>query len=134
MEDAPCGCEQYDDAQRARPGEREGLLAQCGDNARAWACPRAGHTGDPTDARKEVLRRVEILTGCDRGSLRSCPRHETSGSDVARALRIYRAQQQGGVTFDEDPPAAIVLASEVIGASDGRRIDREQEERKHDGG
>jgi hypothetical protein len=79
------------------------------------------------------LRRVESITGCEPGSLRRCPRHETSGSDVARALRLYRAQQQGGVTFDDDPPAAIVLASEVIGASDGRRIDREQEDRKRDG-
>lgn len=134
MAETPCGCEQYRDAQTARPGEREALLRVCGGSAAKWACPRAGHSGEP-DARNAIsLRQIEVLTGCERGALRRCPGLEIDRTDVAQALRLYRAQQSGGLNFNDDPPAAIVLASEVIGASDARRLDREQEERERKSG
>jgi hypothetical protein len=87
-----------------------------------------------TEARADALRRVETLTGCERGALSQCPRYEASRPDVARALRLYRAQQSGGLSFDSDPPAAIVVASEHIGASDARRMEREREERERERG
>lgn len=77
---------------------------------------------------------IERLTGCESGSIRTCPRHVAGGPDVIRALRLYRAQQSGGVTFDEDPPAAIVHASEIVGGADARRIDAEQQERERERG
>lgn len=134
MAETPCGCEQYRDAQTARPGEREALLSVCGDNARAWSCPNAGAKGEPTAARKDTLRSLEVLTGCERGSLRRCPSLEVQSTDVAAALRLYRAQQSGGLNFHDDPPAAVVFASEVIGSSDAKRLDREQEERERERG
>lgn len=127
MTSTPCGCEQYEDAQAARPDEREALLAQCGGNAMRWGCPRVVG-GEQHPDNTEALRRVETLTGCPEGSLRTCPRYEACDVDVMRALRLYRAAQSGGLSFDEDPPAYIVTASEVIGSSDASRVEKEQEE------
>lgn len=87
-----------------------------------------------TATREDALRAVETLTGCERGALTQCPRYEASRPDVARALRLYRAQQSGGLSFDSDPPAAVVVASEQIGASDARRMEREREERERERG
>lgn len=128
---APCGCEQYEDAQTARPGEREALLAVCGDNASAWGCPRV-QSSEISPVNLQVLRDVERITGCESGSLLTCPRQCASGDDVKRALRLYRASQGGGLSYDDDPPAAIVLASEAIGSSDAARVERESEERERD--
>jgi len=86
------------------------------------------------ETRENALRAVEMLTGCERGALTQCPRYETSRPDVVRAMRLYRAQQGGGLSFDADPPAAIVAAAETIGASDARRMDREREERERERG
>ncbi len=130
LSETPCGCEQYSDAQSARPGEREALLRVCGGNAERWGCPRAGEGAQITERHTDALRAVERLTGCDRGSLNTCPRYEAHRPDVVRALRLYRATQGGGVTFDDDPPAAIVVASEAIGGADAKRIEREQQERR----
>ena len=74
------------------------------------------------------------MTAARADALSQCPRYEASRPDVARALRLYRAQQSGGLSFDSDPPAAVVVASEHIGASDARRMDREREERERDRG
>lgn len=133
MAETPCGCEQREDAESARPGEREALLSAWEGNAKKWACPRLCD-GEMTEARRDSLRAIETLTGCERGALTQCPRIESSRADVHRALRLYRAQQSGGLNFDDDPPAAVVLASEVIGAADARRMDREREERERERG
>lgn len=84
----------------------------------------------PGPRARVALTLVETLTGCEPGSLKTCPRYETGHHDVHRAMRLYRATQSGGVTFDDDPPAAIVAAAEIIGAADAARIDREFEERE----
>ncbi len=118
------------DAQSARPGEREALLEQCGRNAEEWACPRVVRDGAPTQQRQDTLRLIEIMTGCEQGALTTCPKHAAGRPDVQRALRLYRAQQSGGVSHDDDPPAAIVIAAEAIGSADAKRIEREQEERE----
>lgn len=53
---------------------------------------------------------------------------------MIRALRLYRAQQSGGVSFDDDPPLVIVSAAEVIGSADARRLDKEHQDRERNSG
>lgn len=72
--------------------------------------------------------------GAEAGSVTTCPRHLASAPDVLRALRLYRAQQSGGITYDDDPPAAIVTAADVIGGADAKRLDAEQAQRERERG
>lgn len=135
MDDAPCGCEQFDDAQHTDGHEREFLLDKCATNAEHWRCPRARVEPGPLGGKAGVIaRELEALTGCARDSITTCPRHLAGSTDVVRALRLYRAQQGGGVTFDDDPPASIVAASEVIGGADAKRLDAEQADREKNRG
>ena len=135
MESSPCGCEQAEDAQTARPGEREALLERAPASQERWRCPRGGcEPGPLSDEAEQAARAVEVLTGCERGAFKTCPRHEASAPDVLRALRIYRATQGGGLSYDDDPPAVIVHAAEVIGGADAARMDCEQKEREAERG
>ena len=135
MAPSPCGCEQAEDAQTARPGEREALLERAPASQERWRCPRGGcEPGPLSDEAEQAARAVEVLTGCERGAFKTCPRHEASAPDVLRALRIYRASQGGGLSYDDDPPAVIVHAAEVIGGADAARMDCEQKEREAERG
>lgn len=135
MEDAPCGCEQREDAEGARPGERDALLIEAPASALRWQCPRWGYSDEIEGKAAQVAREVERLTGCHHGALRTCPRYEAAGPAVIRALRLYRAQQGAGLTFDDDPPAVLVACADAIGGADAARMDAESEDqkRKHHG-
>jgi hypothetical protein len=123
MESTPCGCLLKSDALRASSDEASALLAVCDSRSRDWGC----HGGEIHPDNSQTLRRLELISGCNRHTLNCCPYKAASTPRVVRALRLYRAQQTGGVSFDDDPPYSVFVGFEAVSDSDCKRIKSEQE-------
>lgn len=112
------------DALKVSDSEASALLNIWESRASEWGCVDGSEI---CSENKQTLRRLEVISGCNKGTLKQCPFKATNSPDVVRALRLYRAQQSGGVSYDDDPPYSVFVGFEAISDSDAKRLKAEQE-------
>lgn len=100
--------------------------------ARSWACPNGGHSGETDDpAALAVLDVFAALCDVERECLRTCPRWHALQTDVVRATRFHQYTEAGCPdAIEHDPPVALIRAAHLVAGANAARLRAEQAERE----
>jgi hypothetical protein len=119
MGDTPCGCDlalAADDEADSRA--RDVLTGDAARAQRAWACPHAGHRGDPDPSTRAAVDAVARLVGAEPGEITGCPGACVRRPEAHEGLLALRWWKQGQLQLRCPwPSAAMVEAIDLIDTS-----------------
>lgn len=139
MGDTPCGCDLAIDADaEADPRARAVLSDDAARLQRLWACPHAGHCGDPHPSTQASTAAVARLIGAEPGEITGCPGACVRRPEAHEALVALRWWRNGSLAQRIPWPSpamaeAIDLIDTSVSAREAAELRDARRKRERDG-